>query len=172
MDHTVRNGSRRRARLARTGAGATLVAVLALTFLVGIAAAATPKTASEISTSQDGKHGTFLVADNTVYTLDTGSKTCSAKCEKVWRPVMLPDGVKKATAGDGVDAKKLGTVKASGGGLQVTYDGDRLYWFTKDSSPGDVKGAVSDKWGTGALVVTKAASDSGKSDPGTGGVAF
>ena len=152
-------------------AGVISVAALAAAALgTGVAGAASPTTAREISTAQDSQHGTFLVADTTVYTLDLDVKSCTAKCAKAWRAVVLPEGVKKASAGSGVDAQKLGTVKTPDGARQVTYDGDPLYWFTKDTAPGDVKGAVSDKWGTGALVVTEAVG--GGTDVGTGGVAF
>ncbi|HEX5588006.1 MAG TPA: hypothetical protein VFZ17_11920, partial [Acidimicrobiia bacterium] len=139
----------------------------------GIATAATsPTTATEISTAKDSKLGTILVSGNTVYTLKS-KKTCTAACLKVWRPVELPDGVTKPTAGDGVDASKLGTVDAADGAVQITYSGKPLYWFAKDKAPGDVHGNVTDKWGTGAAVVTaKASSGSGDSNAGTGGTAF
>jgi predicted lipoprotein with Yx(FWY)xxD motif len=155
-------------------AGVVACATVAVTMLgTGVAGAATPTTTREISTAEDAKLGTILVAETTVYTLDPSGKACSAKCLKVWRPVLLPSGVKKATAGSGVDAKKLGTTKAAEGARQVTYDGSRLYWFAKDTSPGDVKGNGSVKGGTGAVVVTsKASGDSGGTDTGTGGVAF
>ena len=174
MAHTEHHRSTRRAHVARLAAGALAAAALAgATLLAGVAVAATPTTASEISTSQDSSHGTFLVADHAVY---TGSKACTGKCLKMWHPVLLPSGVMTATAGTGVDATKLGTAAASGGDLQVTYGGDRLYWYTKDKTASDVKGATSHKFGTWALVVTKAASGSGsggsKSNTGTGGTAF
>jgi len=46
-----------------------------------------------------------------------------------------------------VDASKLGTAAAGHGALQVTYSGKRLYWFVKDTAPGQVRGNVKDKWG-------------------------
>ena len=46
----------------------------------------------------------------------------------------------KATAGTGVSAAKLGTIKVAGGALQVTYSGKALYWFFGDKAAGQVKG--------------------------------
>jgi len=90
--------------------------------------------------------------------------------------------VTKATAGTGVSASKLGTVKRSGGALQVTYSGKPLYWFSGDTGAGQVHGNVTDTWGKWSDVVTaKSASSSsgsgstsgsGGSTAGSGGVSF
>lgn len=175
MEHIERERrSTRRGSVRRIAVFALAVGALsALAFGPGIAAAATsPTTASEISTAKDAKLGTILVSGNTVYTLKS-KKACSADCLKVWRPVVLPDGTTTATAGDGVDAKKLGTKDTADGAVQITYSGKPLYWFSKDRAPGDVHGNVTDKWGTGAAIVTaKASSGSDDSNAGTGGTAF
>jgi predicted lipoprotein with Yx(FWY)xxD motif len=172
-DHSSRPG-----RVTQRAAGVLAVAAVALvTVFVGVAAAASPTAADEVSTSQDTTHGTYLTADHTVYTL---SKTCSSKCEKVWIPAVLPTGVKKATAGDGVSAKKLGTTKLSGGDLQITYGGEPLYWYVNDSAATDVTGMkASHKYGTPALIVTAkptagsgSSGNTGTTDKGTGGTAF
>ena len=59
--------------------------------------------------------GTILVSGKTVYTLKPSKTACSTACLKIWPALMLPKGVTKATAGKGVSASKLGTVKRSGG---------------------------------------------------------
>jgi predicted lipoprotein with Yx(FWY)xxD motif len=100
-----------------------------------------------ISTFKNSKLGTILVDGRTLYTLKPNSTACTAACHRVWIPVLLPKGVKKATAGSGVSAAKLGTVKVSGGALQVTYGGRALYWFFLDKSLGQVKGNITDTWG-------------------------
>ena len=67
---------------------------------------------------------------------------------------LLPAGATKAVAGAGVNASMLGTKKVAGG-LQVTYGGKPLYWFSKDKSPGKVTGnKVKDQWGVWSIVVT------------------
>jgi len=132
-----------------------------------------------VSTTKNAKYGTILVSGNTVYTLKASKTACGAKCLKTWPELLLPKGVTSATAGPGVNAANLGTVKGQGGALQVTYGGKPLYWFSKDSGPGQVKGNVKDKWGAWSVVVTArpagSSSNSGSGSggsAGTGGVSF
>jgi predicted lipoprotein with Yx(FWY)xxD motif len=130
-----------------------------------------------ISSAKNGKLGTILVAGNTVYALKPSKTACDAKCLKAWPPVLLPDGVNAATAGPGVDGSMLGTTVVSDGALQVTYGGKPLYWFAKDTKPGQVKGNLTDKWGKWYTVVTAKSGSSSpnsgsNSNAGTGGTAF
>jgi predicted lipoprotein with Yx(FWY)xxD motif len=126
--------------------------------------------------------GRVLSDGNTVYVLK-GNAPCTGGCLTVWPAVVLPKGVRHPTAGSGVSASKLGTVKMSGG-LQVTYGGKRLYFFRGDSARGQVNGNVTDTWGKWTAVVLSkpAASASGSSttsstsgsgsNAGSGGVSF
>ncbi len=107
-----------------------------------------------VSTATNAKVGTVLVSGKTVYTLKASKTPCTAACLTVWPELVLPKGVTKATAGTGVNASKLGTVKRSGGVLQVTYSGKPLYYFSGDSAAGQVNGNVTDTWGKWAAVVT------------------
>jgi predicted lipoprotein with Yx(FWY)xxD motif len=139
--------------------GRVAAAVLALGAAVALAvapstagAATGPRSARVISTAQDSKLGTILVAGDTVYTLKPSKTACTAKCLKAWPPVLLPRGVTMATAGMGVDASKLGTTAAAHGARQVTYSGKRLHWFAKDTSPGQVHGIMKNKWGKWSTV--------------------
>ena len=100
-------------------------------------------TSSDVSTSQNAKYGTILVSGKTVYTLKASKVPCRVQCLKFWPEVLLPKGVTTTTAGPGVNAANLGTVRGSGGSRQVTYGGKRLYCFFKDSAPGQVKGTTS-----------------------------
>jgi predicted lipoprotein with Yx(FWY)xxD motif len=140
------------------------------------AVASGPTTANVISTAKDSKLGTILVSGNTVYALKASKTPCTAKCLKVWPPVLLPQGIMGATAGAGVDASKLGTVAAANGALQITYAGKALYWFAKDKAPGQVKGNVTDKWGKWYTMVTAKATAGAKApsttSAGTGGSGF
>jgi predicted lipoprotein with Yx(FWY)xxD motif len=125
------------------------VAVLALA--PSATAATKPTTASVVSSTQNAKLGPILVAGTTVYTLAPNKTACNVECAKDWPPVLLPHGVKTATAGPNVDASKLGTAK-SGKNLQVTYAGKRLYWSAKDTKAGQVHGNVHTKWGRWSTV--------------------
>ncbi len=109
-----------------------------------------------VSTLKTNQFGTILVSGKTVYKLRPGAVACTSACLKIWPELLLPVGVTHATAGTGVNAAKLGTVKRAGGRLQVTYAGHALYWFSNDKTPGQVKGNITDKWGKWTVVVTKA----------------
>jgi predicted lipoprotein with Yx(FWY)xxD motif len=132
------------------------------------AGAATSPKSVVISTLKTKKFGTILVSGRTLYTLKPSKTPCAASCQKVWPEVLLPKGQMKATAGPGVNAAKLGTVKGAGGALQVTYSGKALYWFVGDKAPGQVNGNGTDTWGTWSDVATVKPS----APSGTGGVAF
>jgi predicted lipoprotein with Yx(FWY)xxD motif len=87
-----------------------------------------------------------------VFTKDEKNKSnCTGGCLGTWPPL---NGT--ATAGTGVDASKLGTITGSDGKQQATIDGQPLYYFAADASPGDVKGQnVGTAWfvvdGTGVI---------------------
>jgi predicted lipoprotein with Yx(FWY)xxD motif len=136
-------------------------------------------TSSVVSTTKTSKYGTILVSGKTVYTLKASSVACGSGCLKIWPEVLLPKGVTMATAGSGVNAASLGTVAGTGGALQVTYGGKPLYWFFKDTRPGQVGGNITDKWGKWSVVVTvrpaHGSSGSGgtpTTSSGSGGVSF
>lgn len=160
-------------------------AAVALGGLSGVAlaeGAAGAASAVVVSTTKNAKLGTILVSGKTVYTLKASKTPCSTACLKVWPALKLPQGVKKATAGKGVSAAKLGTVKLKSGALQVTYGGKPLYFFVGDSSSGQVHGNLTDTWGKWSAVVTakpsssssgtSSNSGSGGSTAGSGGASF
>jgi predicted lipoprotein with Yx(FWY)xxD motif len=165
--------STRRVRLARL-AGA-IVAVGGVSLAVIASTAAGAATGVTVSTTKNPQMGTILVSGNTVYTLKPSSTKCTAACLKVWPALALPAGVTKATAGPGVKASKLGTVKRNGV-VQVTYGGKPLYFFVGDTAAGQVKGVLTDTWGKWSAVVTKkpagSSSNSGSGSAGGGGAAF
>jgi predicted lipoprotein with Yx(FWY)xxD motif len=169
--HTPRAGKVGMARIVSVAfaVGGLSASVLA----AGSAGAATSRV---VSTTHSAKFGTILVSGKTVYTLKASKTPCKATCLKVWPEVVLPKGTTKATAGSGVNAAKLGTVKRSGGSLQLTYGGKPLYWFSGDAAAGQVHGNLTDSWGKWSVVVianpTHAGSGSGGSSAGTGGVSF
>ncbi|WP_344914932.1 hypothetical protein [Streptosporangium oxazolinicum] len=66
-----------------------------------------------------------------------GKSSCSDDCAQAWPPYVT-DG--KPEAGEGVKEKLLGTIERDDGTTQVTYNDHPLYYFAKDTEPGDVKG--------------------------------
>lgn len=66
---------------------------------------------------------------------DTGpSSQCYGECAEAWPPLLTRG---KPRAGEGIDAKKLGTTPRDDGRRQVTYRGHPLYYYVHDS-PGNI----------------------------------
>jgi predicted lipoprotein with Yx(FWY)xxD motif len=63
------------------------------------------------------------------------SNCTSAECVKAWPPVLTRE---QPSAGSGVDAGLLGTIRRNDGMLQVTYDGRPLYFYEHEA-PGEIK---------------------------------
>jgi predicted lipoprotein with Yx(FWY)xxD motif len=80
-----------------------------------------------------------------MFTKDEADKSnCSGGCLKAWPP-LLADGA--PTAGEGVDAAQLGTAALADGTKIVTYNHMPLYYWAKDTKPGDTTGqGVNDVW--------------------------
>jgi predicted lipoprotein with Yx(FWY)xxD motif len=101
-------------------------------------------TGMTIKTSESATMGTYLVDDQgmSVYlfmndTQNSGKSVCAGNCATNWPPVLVNSA---PTAGTGVDASLLGTITRDDGSLQATYNGWPLYYFAKDSAPGDTMG--------------------------------
>ena len=83
---------------------------------------------------------------------DQGAKSaCDGPCAEAWPPVTT---VGEPQAGDGVDAKLLGTSKRADGTLGVTYNGHPLYYFQGDAEAGQANGQGSDGFGAPWWVVS------------------
>jgi predicted lipoprotein with Yx(FWY)xxD motif len=129
-----------------------ILSVVALMLLSACAKSTTPSAGSPpetgsaaISTASISGVGTVLVDAKglTLYYLTTetpGKIMCIGSCASAWPPLLLPTGATSATAGSGVEAKKLGTITRPDGGTQVTYNGMPLYLFASDKSPGQATG--------------------------------
>lgn len=73
-----------------------------------------------------------------MFTKDTkDTSNCYDKCEVAWPPLLTLD---KPALGEGVDASLVGTTVRKDGTTQVTYNGMPLYYYIKDTKPGDVVG--------------------------------
>jgi predicted lipoprotein with Yx(FWY)xxD motif len=66
-----------------------------------------------------------------------GRSACYGQCATYWPPLLAAH---KPTAGAGVKAKLLGTVRRKNGTRQVTYRGHPLYRFKLDRKPGQTAG--------------------------------
>ncbi len=99
-------------------------------------------TSATVDTAQSTDYGTILVnaSGRTLYMLTGDSSTasiCTAACVAVWPPLTVTAA---PTAGTGVTASLLSTIKRADGTRQVTYNGHPLYTFAKDTAPGQVNG--------------------------------
>jgi predicted lipoprotein with Yx(FWY)xxD motif len=178
MEHIDRaHQAPRRIRDRRIATATFVAAGLSASVLTAGIAGASTGAGVVISTTKNAKLGTVLVSGNALYTLKASKTACTAQCLKVWPAVLLPKGATSATAGKGVSEAKLGTVKRSGGKLQVTYAGKPLYWFSGDSAAGQVNGNMTDKWGKWSSVTTAKSGQTGSgstptTSPSSGGASF
>lgn len=102
----------------------------------------TSGTSPQTIATTSGPLGTYLTTSGgrSVYLWlgDHGmASSCSGACATVWPPVTT---MGKPTAGSGVTAADLGTIKRSDGSTQVTYKGHPLYYYASDSSSGETNG--------------------------------
>jgi len=82
------------------------------------------------------------------YTPDKGAGkvTCTGACLTAWPPLLL-SGADTNPTGDKSVTGTLGTIASPNGGMQVTYNSWPLYYWQKDTKPGDTTGQnVGGKW--------------------------
>jgi predicted lipoprotein with Yx(FWY)xxD motif len=120
--------------------------------------AATATTASAAVAVANTAHGPALVGSGGralyLFEKDTGTaSSCSGECATAWQPLVVSA---TPTAGTGVAAAKLGTTKRSDGQTQVTYDGHPLYYYVRDTAPGQITGEGLQQFGGGWDLVSPA----------------
>jgi len=71
--------------------------------------------------------GKMLVVHGSGRALYTNPAGCSAACQSIWPPLVMPPGTTTPTGAPCLGTAKLGTQ------LQVTYHGLRLYMFVNDT---------------------------------------
>jgi predicted lipoprotein with Yx(FWY)xxD motif len=72
-----------------------------------------------------------------------GKSACEGPCLEKWPPFYQ----EKVEAKDGLKAEDFGTITRADGKMQTTYKGMPLYYFFKDTKPGDTAGqGVNDVW--------------------------
>jgi len=89
-------------------------------------------TAGSIVVDAKGMSLYFFTKD----TKDSGKSACTGSCLVQWPPLTTASGTPTA---EGVTGK-LGTITTPDGKKQVTLNGMPLYYFAKDTKPGDVLG--------------------------------
>jgi predicted lipoprotein with Yx(FWY)xxD motif len=113
----------------------------------GSTAATTPAaTGTTVSVVDNPTLGPILVGPDgrTLYLFqaDSGTTTaCTGACASAWPALAAAS----PSAGAGVDASKLQTANAQVAN-QVVYNGHLLYYYAKDTKPGDVLGNSVPKW--------------------------
>ena len=97
---------------------------------------------ASINIATDPKYGKILVDGKGMtlymYTKDEPDKSnCTAGCLKAWPPLLTSGNPK---LGDGVDASMIGSTALADGTKIVTYNHMPLYYWAKDTKPGDITG--------------------------------
>ena len=100
-----------------------------------------------------------------VFTKDTANvSNCYDKCAAAWPALMVSGG---QSASGTVGGGNLGTIQRKDGSTQVTYNNMPLYYYAKDTKPGDTTGQnVGGVWFV--VKVTAASTSSAQSLPNTG----
>ena len=152
---------------------ARLLAPLAILAAIGVGASSlaladsgspTATTARAVTVQlRHGSLGRYLVdaRGRTLYLFEKdqpNQSACSGACAAAW-PVDPSSGTPKA--GSGVKASLLGTITRGDGSTQVTYNRHPLYYFARDSGPGQQSGQGIDAFGAKWFVVTPAGSAAG-----------
>jgi predicted lipoprotein with Yx(FWY)xxD motif len=150
-------------RLARPGTAVAALAVVALVLAAcgssspssatttpaktgnsGAATTATTAAATTVKSASNSQFGTILEnsAGMALYTYAPNNggamNMCTGACLQAWPAVTVPTGTTPSLA-SGVPGT-LATAKQADGTLQVTYNGQLLYTFVSDTSPGQVTG--------------------------------
>ena len=131
--------------------------VIGLAGVAGASAATYNSKAAPTISVRSTAYGKILVNSkgDTLYlwAKDKNDKSaCSGGCLAVW-PFVLISG--KPTAGSGMNAKLLGTIKVKGGN-EVTYNKHPLYTYVSDVKPGIISGEGNTSFGAPWWVVSTA----------------
>lgn len=135
--------------------------------------------AAKFSTADVSGVGKVVVdgKGRTVYILtSTGKKnvpcTDASGCTGAWPDLPLPDGASAATAGMGLDASLLGTMKLSDGETYPTYNGYLMYEYSGDTGAGQATGQGLESYGGTWYVLDPTGHPVKSSDPGGGGYGY
>jgi predicted lipoprotein with Yx(FWY)xxD motif len=148
----------------------SLITFAALAVAASIAAGAFASTVGSGATVSTGSSslGRILVdgKGRTLYLFEKDRRdrsACSATCATYWPPLLAHA---KPTAGRGVRASLLGTIRRAGGATHVTYAGHPLYRYLPDTMPGQTNGQDSHDFGAGWYVLSSAGKKIETNEPG------
>jgi predicted lipoprotein with Yx(FWY)xxD motif len=117
-----------RALVAALLVGGTTVATAGVAAAAPVRPAGSGSSAHVVNVAFRPKFDKILVTINGGHSLyEHPGGSCSAGCQSVWPPLMMPAGKTIPKGASCLATAKLGT------SLQVTYHGQRLYTFTGDS---------------------------------------
>lgn len=96
-----------------------------------------------LGTDSSAELGTYLIAYNGMtlylYTRDSENvSNCTGACATAWPPYTVPAG-SALNLQAGVTGE-IGTITRADGTMQVTYKGQPLYFYEKDTAPGQTTG--------------------------------
>ena len=99
-------------------------------------------TSASVQLSADAEFGEIITDDSgrVLYLWKRDEKdtaNCNGGCALAWPPLLTADA---PIAGSGLNSDRLGTVTRDDGSSQVTYNGWPLYYWFRDSEPGDTLG--------------------------------
>lgn len=121
----------------------------ALALALVFAAPAAAQTVPTVQVAANAQYGNILT-DNEGrvvyrYTRDEpNTSNCYDQCAQNWPPLTISSGEPLLPAALG---GSLGTTTRRDGSQQVTYNGMPLYYFARDSAPGDTNGqGVANVW--------------------------
>jgi len=95
--------------------------------------------------------GDIMVGPNgmTLYTFDPDTldtSNCTGKCLEFWPALTVPSAA-DLTADESIPGDWGTITRADDGTIQVTYNGQPLYYFAYDKAPGDINGeGVTNNW--------------------------
>lgn len=122
--------------------------LLLLTFLVTTASAQETGNTIELGVTNDGVPTLVDPRGFTLYTFEhdeDGVSSCYEECAETWPPYTIEEGA-EPTVGAGIPGE-IGTVPRDDGTIQVTYQGEPVYFYFEDAAPGDANGhGLEDVW--------------------------
>ena len=162
-------------RLASTMAAAALL--LAACSQAGSGSSSPSAGGIEVTLSQTSAGDALAGADGMtlyVFANDTGgTSTCTGDCGGTWPPLM-GDG-SDVVAGSGISGA-FGTTTRDDGSLQVTHNGQPLYYYSGDEAAGDAKGdGIGGVWSiatVGEAAASQPASNAESAEPISSGPSY
>ena len=100
-------------------------------------------------TDATGRALYLFTADQPGHGGTPAASQCYQGCAEAWPPLLAL----QPQAGDQVEASYLGTMQRNDGGIQVTYQGWPLYYYTRDTGPGTTTGQGVSSFGGGWYLV-------------------